>query len=393
VRLRRRDAAMSGGRARPALRALTVPAATPEAPTFRLEVEGAAAPLCNTSVSVSAPLSASGAALSLGDLQLCEVLGRGASGFVQRAVHVASGTVLALKAVAVGDAAARAQLARELGALSALSGYDALCALRGAFFVGGDGGGTAFLALEYMDGGSLSDLVRRCGPLPERALAGLAFQVLTALAALRAAHCLHRDLKPANILLASTGRAVVADFGLARGLDTSLAAAHTVMGTARYMAPERLGRDVAYAFPADVWSAGLCLWFAAVGAEPWPDAAGFVELAEAVTEAPEVPLPPGGAWSPALRALLSRCLRTAPAERLPADALLASPLFAAHGIAGAGDAARALREHLDGRAALCACCDAPAHASGYAAAVAHARGRALEDEDEDEGDVAGGDIF
>ena len=124
-------------------------------------------------------------------LVLGEIIGRGASSYVQRAIHSPSGTPLALKVINVFDRAKRAQLIKEIQALYD-SDCDTLITFMGAYYRDG----AITIALENMDLGPLSTIVTRAGRLPESALASVAFQLLWALAYLRVEKRLHRDIKP-----------------------------------------------------------------------------------------------------------------------------------------------------------------------------------------------------
>jgi hypothetical protein len=104
-------------------------------------------------------------------LALGEVIGRGACAYVQRAVHVPTGRELVLKVISVFDRSKRHQLITEIQALYE-SDCDALISFLGAFYRDG----AISIALEYMDAGPLSNVVTRCGALPESVLAAVAFQ-------------------------------------------------------------------------------------------------------------------------------------------------------------------------------------------------------------------------
>src|SRR4051794_21431560 len=134
----------------------------------------------------------------------------------------------------------------------------------------GDDDGTLFLAMEYIPGHTLRDLVRAEAPLsPARALA-LLDPVLAALAAAHQAGLVHRDVKPENVLLADDGRIKVADFGLARAVSAetqSTATSGVLIGTVSYLSPELVldGRADAR---SDVYAVGVLLYEMLTGRKP-----------------------------------------------------------------------------------------------------------------------------
>ncbi len=134
----------------------------------------------------------------------------------------------------------------------------------------GDDGGTLFLAMEYVPGHTLRDLVRTEAPMaPARALA-LIDPVLSALAAAHAAGLIHRDVKPENVLLADDGRVKVADFGLARAINAETqhtATGGVLIGTVSYLSPELVVDGTADA-RSDVYAAGVVLYEMLTGRKP-----------------------------------------------------------------------------------------------------------------------------
>ena len=112
--------------------------------------------------------------------------------------------------------------------------------------------------MEYMDGGSLGDLVHTLGPLPAAALSCITQQTLHALVELRECHLVHRDLKPQNILLSMRGECKLSDFGCVAELQDSFGKCGTFVGTVPYMSPERIQGEE-YSYASDVWALGLTL--------------------------------------------------------------------------------------------------------------------------------------
>ena len=139
-----------------------------------------------------------------------------------------------------------------------------------AVFDQGDDDGTLFLAMEYIPGHTLRDLIRKEAPLtPARAL-GLIDPILSALAAAHQAGLIHRDVKPENVLLADDGRVKVADFGLARAVSAETqhtATGGVLIGTVSYLSPE-LVVDGRADVRSDVYAAGVVLYEMLTGRKP-----------------------------------------------------------------------------------------------------------------------------
>jgi serine/threonine-protein kinase len=138
-----------------------------------------------------------------------------------------------------------------------------------AVFDQGDDDGTLFLAMEYVPGRTLRDVIREQAPLsPARAL-DLLTPILSALSAAHDAGIVHRDIKPENVLISDKGAVKVADFGLARAVSASgnTATQGLLMGTVSYLAPE-LVTDGSADARSDVYSAGIVLYEMLTGNKP-----------------------------------------------------------------------------------------------------------------------------
>ncbi|MEO6711873.1 MAG: Stk1 family PASTA domain-containing Ser/Thr kinase [Mycobacteriales bacterium] len=138
-----------------------------------------------------------------------------------------------------------------------------------AIYDQGADAGRVFLVMEHIDGGTLRERLRAEGRLSPAAALGIMEPVLHALAAAHDAGLVHRDVKPENILISSDGRVKVADFGLARAVETTgMTTTGLLIGTVSYLAPEQV--STGRADPrSDVYSAGIVLFELLTGAPPY----------------------------------------------------------------------------------------------------------------------------
>src|SRR3954451_10788587 len=149
--------------------------------------------------------------------------------------------------------------------------------------------GVAFLAMEYVPGRTLRDLMRERGTLSPREALDVMEPVLDALGAAHAAGLVHRDVKPENVLLADDGRLKVADFGLARAVNSATTSqTGLLLGTVAYLAPEQVERGLANA-RSDVYAAGVLLFEMLTGAKPFEGETAVQIAFQHVTS--EVPAP------------------------------------------------------------------------------------------------------
>ncbi|WP_157041844.1 protein kinase domain-containing protein [Nitriliruptor alkaliphilus] len=249
--------------------------------------------------------------------ELRDKLGHGGAGTVWRGHDRALDRPVAVKllhADLAGDRAAGTRFRTEATAAAKLTHPNAVL----VYDLGQDLDET-YLVMELVEGVNLGDILDD-GPLPAGLAAALGAQVASALGTAHAAGIVHRDVKPANVLVTVDGAAKLADFGIARALGAAtsrLTRTGTVLGTARYLAPEQL-RDDPIDARADVYALGLVLHEALTGRAPFGEG-NAVEVAarRLTTVLPHVSdLMPG--IPPGLEEVIEWSTRVDPRER-PTD--------------------------------------------------------------------------
>ncbi|WP_053754065.1 Stk1 family PASTA domain-containing Ser/Thr kinase [Streptomyces sp. MMG1533] len=132
----------------------------------------------------------------------------------------------------------------------------------------GTDGSYVYLAMEYVAGCTLRDVLRDRGALQPRAALDILEPVLAALGAAHRAGFVHRDMKPENVLIGDDGRVKVADFGLVRSVNTVTSTTGAVLGTVSYLAPEQIEQPGAADPRVDVYACGVVLYEMLTGEKP-----------------------------------------------------------------------------------------------------------------------------
>ena len=247
------------------------------------------------------------------------VLGRGGMGVVYRAVHVHLGRTVALKLLAPELAQTegfRERFIRESRIAAALDHPNVV-----PVYDAGETDGLLYIAMRYVEGTDLADLLA-AGPLDsERALDVLG-QVGAALDAAHASGLVHRDVKPANVMVEGE-RVYLTDFGLTKPIDAATAFTQSgqFLGTINYVAPEQI-RGLELDGRADVYALGCVLHECLVGAPPFRRDSDVAVLYAHLEEPPPRPSDQSPGLPAAIDAVIERALAKAPADRFASCAAL-----------------------------------------------------------------------
>jgi eukaryotic-like serine/threonine-protein kinase len=239
-----------------------------------------------------------------GRYSLDREIGRGGMGAVWLGRDEVLGRQVALKRIGLLPGADRADLARaeREARLSARLNHQHVVSVFD--FVADNDSDARWLVMEYVDGITLAQVIRRGGPLAPDVAAPLLRQVADALAAAHAAGILHRDVKPSNILVDRTWQLKLTDFGIARiESDASLTQTGMLTGSPAYLAPEVVtgGRPDQ---SGDVWSLGATLFYVLSGRPPYDVGDNVMSTLYRIVNEDPPRLPDAGSLAPLLEATL-----------------------------------------------------------------------------------------
>src|SRR3954447_16622757 len=246
--------------------------------------------------------------------ELITEIGRGGMGVVYRAYEAALDRTIALKVLAP-------ELANQPGFVARLR-REAISAARlrhpniALLYEFGQADDTAFLAMEYLPGRSLRQLLE-AGPLPAERVLGILDQIGQALDYAHSMGIVHRDVKPSNILVSPADQAMLIDFGLAEVSEcTLLTADSAVLGTPHYMAPEQAaGRGVGER--GDQYALAAVAYEMLTGVPPFHGRAATAVVHAHIYDLPPPPTERSPALPVAVNAVLMRALAKQPHDRYP----------------------------------------------------------------------------
>lgn len=257
------------------------------------------------------------------DFSLVEKLGEGSYGTVWKAIHLKTGTVVAIKRIAVENDLE--DILNEIKIMKACrSPY--IINYYGSYLKDND----LWIVMEFCGAGSVADLMRITDKtLNEDQISVVLRDSLKGLQYLHSpgVRKIHRDIKAGNILLNFKGECKLADFGVSGQLTDGMAKRNTVIGTPFWMAPEVI-QEVGYDFKADIWSLGITAIEMAQGAPPYHN----IHPMRAIFMIPSKPPPTleeTAKYSKEFNDFISKCLVKNPDQRPGAEELLHHPFIAA----------------------------------------------------------------
>ncbi|MFM7826958.1 MAG: Stk1 family PASTA domain-containing Ser/Thr kinase [Acidimicrobiaceae bacterium] len=177
---------------------------------------------------------------------------------------------------------------------------------------------TYYIAMEYVNGRTLADILKQSGTLTPMQVCDVMSEVASALISAHQNGVIHRDIKPGNILVSTTGQVKVADFGIARalgaGVEQGLTQTGAVMGTATYFSPEQ-ARGVSTDQRSDIYSLGVVMYEMLSGTAPFT---GENAVAIAYKQVHEYAMPLDqrlASIPPEVAAIVAKCMEKSPADR------------------------------------------------------------------------------
>eukprot|EP01063_Lacrimia_lanifica_P013175 TRINITY_DN19815_c0_g1_i1.p1 TRINITY_DN19815_c0_g1~~TRINITY_DN19815_c0_g1_i1.p1 ORF type:complete len:402 (+),score=87.51 TRINITY_DN19815_c0_g1_i1:44-1207(+) len=283
--------------------------------------------------------------ITMDRLRLLHHLGAGASGDVRLAEDTERGTMYALKRITQAGHSANLTLKVWEEETKRMFLSSANLVTTHQAFMGTSS--TLLLVQEYMDWGSLEQLLGRCSEkgvkIPERLISFLAREMLKGLCDLGGRY-MHRDMKPGNVLLNTLGECKLADFGICS--EVSTVGKSTFVGTVTYMSPERV-EGLRYGTRADTWAVGLMVAEMVLGRYPF-DNGNIVQVLAQITKDDPVALP--DSVPPYIASFVHNLLKRDPLQRPSSAGALDLPFITKHLATTSADFAAWLMEEYPSRA-------------------------------------------
>ncbi len=282
-----------------------------------------------------------------GKYRIGDVLGSGAMGCVVAAEHLLMQRNVAIKFVigCASNANAVQRFFREARVTQSLQDEHVVR----VYDLGVLDNGTPYLVMEHLEGRDLGQLLKAQGKLPAEEAVDYVLAACQALAEAHASGIVHRDIKPSNLLLSSRKNGApllkVVDFGISKlldddqGLDASLTASVSLLGSPLYMSPEQVRSAKAIDERCDVWALGVTLYALLTARAPF-QGDGVHGVCAAIVADPPAPFQPEDAVDSALQDVVLACLVKRPEERTASVSALAAQLTAFASKAGQLCAAR-----------------------------------------------------
>jgi tetratricopeptide (TPR) repeat protein len=222
----------------------------------------------------------------LGDYELLEEVARGGMGVVYKARQISLNRIVGVKMILAGLLATKADHDRFHSEAQAAAILDHPNIV--PVYEVGEFEGQHYFSMGYVDGQSLTARLTD-GPMPPKEAAELVAEVARAVEYAHRHGVIHRDIKPSNIIIDSTGRPRITDFGLAKRVDSrsELTATGQVLGTPSYMAPEQAAGQIDVVGPAaDVYALGALLYTSLTGRPPFQAATSLETLQQVLDREP-----------------------------------------------------------------------------------------------------------
>ncbi|RME82231.1 MAG: FHA domain-containing protein [Planctomycetota bacterium] len=244
-------------------------------------------------------------------------IGEGAMGSIYKAVHLKSGEVVALKLMKFDEEPDRKVMARFQREAIMEGSLDHPNIVK--LYEFGSAPPYYFIALEYVEGASLLDIIIEHGPMEPAMALNVAIKVSRALEHAFSKKIVHRDVKPSNIMISSKGEVKLADFGLAKNFELAglsmLTTTGTGIGTPAYMPPEQVVNARFVDQRADIYSLGVTMYVALTGYRPFSAKSTHEYLQLILNAKPMSILQLRPSVPPELVAIVEKCMEKAPENR------------------------------------------------------------------------------